>query len=67
MLKEIRENPVWLRLVKKYTCKRGNGAENRSSRANLENMRSRIEKGKGLVNHAQQKKDESSQYQHRQG
>ena len=42
-----------MRFVKKYTCKRGDREQNRSSPANLENVRSRTERGKGLVNHAQ--------------
>ena len=41
-------------IVKKYTCKRGDGKESRSSQANLENVRSRTERGKGLVNHEQE-------------
>ena len=37
---------VWLRFLKKYTCKRGDGEEIQSSKANLENMRSQTVRGK---------------------
>ena len=47
-LKEIRENPVWLRLVKKYTGKKRRGEGNRSSRANQEDVGSRTERDKVL-------------------
>ena len=52
MLKEIRGNPVWLSLVKKYTCRRGVGGEKCLSWANLENLRNWTERGKGLAEQA---------------
>ena len=51
-LKEIKKNPVLLRLVRKYTGKKREGEENQSSRANLENGRSQTKSDKGLTEYA---------------
>ena len=48
-VKGNKRNPVWLRLVKKCTCKRREREENQSSWANLEDLRSRTEWDKGLT------------------
>ena len=41
-----------MRLVKKYTCRRGDGEENQSSWDNLENVKRQSERGKGLAEQA---------------